>query len=236
MRNVIIKILDYTFYAFIRSIIRNTRRVAKSNLIDQLENRAINSSLDYVNKNMKEAMYFRNTHLLWDYALSKKKINGMMVEFGVYKGHSINFFASKCDQQIFGFDSFIGLKEDWKGRSALVGMKGNFNNDGRLPNCKKNVTLIKGWFNETVPTFLIDNKDFFSFIHIDCDTYESTSAVFNLIQSRIKEGTIIVFDDYFGEPGWEINDFKAFREFVLKNEIKYDYIAFSLREVVVRIN
>ena len=185
---------------------------------------------------MKEAMYFRNTKLLWDYALSKKKINGMMAEFGVYKGHSINFFACKWDQQIFGFDSFVGLKEDWKGRNALFGMKGNFSNDGKLPNCKKNVTLIKGWFNETVPTFLIDNKDFFSFIHIDCDTYESTSTVFNLIQSRIKEGTIIVFDDYFGEPGWEINDYKAFKEFVLKNEIKYDYIAFSLREVVVRIN
>lgn len=157
----------------------------------------------------------------------------MIAEFGVYKGKSINFFASKCNQQIFGFDSFVGLKEVWKGGNQI---KGGFNIDGKLPNCKKNVTLIKGWFDETIPTFLTKNKDFFSFIHIDCDTYESTSIVFNLIQNRIKSGTIIVFDNYFGQPGWEINDFKAFREFVLKNEIKYYYFGFSLTTVAVCIN
>lgn len=73
MRKLIEKILNHTFYPLIRSIIRNTREVAKLDLIDQLENRAINSSLDYVNKNMKEAIYFRDKKLLWDFALSKKK-------------------------------------------------------------------------------------------------------------------------------------------------------------------
>ena len=64
----------------------------------------------------------------------------------------------------------------------------------------------------------------------------TASIVFNLIQNRIKSGTIIVFDNYFGQPGWEINDFKAFREFVLKNEIKYYYFGFSLTTVAVCIN
>ena len=70
---------------------------------------------------------------------------GLYLEFGVYKGGSINFISSILpDEIIYGFDSFEGLPEDW--RYDL--QKGGFNVDGNLPPVNKNVRLIKGWFNE----------------------------------------------------------------------------------------
>ena len=49
-------------------------------------------------------------------AMNNNKIeNGLFLEFGVWKGGSINLFAkqlSKNGNTIYGFDSFEGLKEE----------------------------------------------------------------------------------------------------------------------------
>ena len=40
--------------------------------------------------------------------------DGLFLEFGVYKGTSINFISSLIpDKKIYGFDSFGGLPEEW---------------------------------------------------------------------------------------------------------------------------
>jgi hypothetical protein len=40
-------------------------------------------------------------------------VTGVIAEFGVLKGKSINFLATKCpNAQVFGFDSFLGIEED----------------------------------------------------------------------------------------------------------------------------
>ena len=44
---------------------------------------------------------------------------------------------------------------------------------------------------------------------------------------RIKIGTIIIFDEYIGYPGWKNGEFLAFQEIVEEYGIKYKYLGVS---------
>jgi hypothetical protein len=44
---------------------------------------------------------------------------------------------------------------------------------------------------------------------------------------RIKEGTIMLFDDYFNFPPWRRSGFKAFADFVEQKNVSYEYIAYK---------
>lgn len=114
--------------------------------------------------------------------------------------------------------------------------KGSFDLAGRLPRVRENVVLIKGWFDKTLPEFLLKYPDKFSFIHIDCDTYEAARTVLALCKQRITSGTIIVFDEYFGYRGWKQGEFKAWQEFCQETGFKYKYIAFSNEQVALVIH
>ena len=68
-------------------------------------------------------------------ALKLNQENGYFIEFGVYDGESINFFAEKIgDKKIYGFDSFQGLKDDWIGHHLPAK---TFDLSGKIPNLKK---------------------------------------------------------------------------------------------------
>lgn len=45
-------------------------------------------------------------------------------------------------------------------------------------------------------------------MNIDCDMYESTKDEFDLVGSRVVPGTLIVFDEYIGNPNWGKDEFK----------------------------
>ena len=114
--------------------------------------------------------------------------------------------------------------------------KGHFTLNGKKPNVLSNVSLVKGWFKNTLPLFLNKNKNKISFIHIDCDTYESTKDVFDCINKNLlQKGTMILFDEYMGYTGWRENEFKAWQEYVDKNKIKYKYIAFGEEQSLIKI-
>ena len=193
------------------------------------------SSADYVEDKLSASLLFDKREALWDYALSKLDKDGVIAEFGVWSGESINYIAARLGADnltVYGFDSFEGLKEDWQGASLP---KGSFDLHGRLPKVLKNVVLVKGWFHETIPRFLEDHADLFSFIHLDADTYESTAMVLELIGSRLKRNTVIVFDEYLGYPGWQNGEYKAWQESITKNHVQYEYLGFSNRQAAIRI-
>jgi hypothetical protein len=56
-----------------------------------------------------------------------------------------------------------------------------------------------------------------------------------LLADRCVAGTIILFDEYFNYPNWEVHEYKAFQEFVTKYAVKYRYLAFARQQVAVRI-
>ena len=200
-----------------------------------LREMAFKQTCKYIDENMVDVPLFENRYLLLEYILYEKidsKLD-LFLEFGVYKGTSINFISSfKPTKIIYGFDSFEGLNENW----STVLKKGTFNLYGSLPEVRNNVSLVKGYFDDSLPSFLREHSGNCAFIHIDCDLYSSTKTVFSLLKNRIVEGTVIVFDEYFGYHGWRNHEFKAFQEFVAENDIKYEYLGYSnMYQVAIRI-
>ena len=193
----------------------------------QFRLRATNETLDYIQKNMPDAIMFLSSEKFFEYLIPKTKKNGSFLEFGVWKGKSIKIISKlvgkRSSKIVHGFDSFEGLPEDW----LWWDVKGKFNLHGKLPDVPKNVKLHKGWFHEILPKFLVENDESVSFLHIDSDLYSSAKTVLNLLRERIVVNTIIVFDDYFNYPNWQKGEFKAFQEFVKENNIRYEYMAFT---------
>lgn len=154
---------------------------------------------------------------------------GIYLEFGVYKGETVNIIAETVPEKIiYGFDSFEGLPEDWREGFG----KGGFNLNGNLPKVNKNVRLIKGWFNETLPGFVKAHPEPCAFIHVDCDLYSSTKTIFDNLKNQIVSGTVIAFDEYFNYPGWQQGEYKAFMEFVEENNLEFEYVARTEHEQV----
>jgi hypothetical protein len=72
-------------------------------------------------------------------------------------------------------------------------------------------------------------------LHIDCDTYESTKYVLDTLKGKIIPKTYILFDEYLGYPNWEIGEYKAFQEFIADTGLKYRYVAFCFKQVLLII-
>ena len=200
-----------------------------------LFNRAVEKSTDYVENNMPTVIVFtaNNKQDMWKCAVSKLKIEGHIAEFGVFEGQSINFLAELIEPKIiYGFDSFLGLEEDF----SLDYPKGGFSLNGILPTVRKNVSLVQGSFSDTLPEWLEKNPGLFSLLNIDCDTYEATSTVLNSLgPERIVSGTLILFDEYLGFYGWENHEFKAWKEYCDKHDLKYKYVAVCHMQVLVEV-
>lgn len=150
-----------------------------------------------------------------------------VLEFGVHHGGSSSLLRSllSSNYKIFGFDSFIGLPEDWIGADIY---KGGFNVDGVVPNFE-GVTFIKGWFKDTIPEFINEyGHKQCALIHFDCDLYSSSKTIFEYMTPSIGPDTILVFDEWFFNAGENRNDNsgeqKAFYEWVLENRIDYTFI------------
>ncbi len=199
-----------------------------------LRMRALNSTCEYIEKNMVDIPLFDSKQEALDFALEEISFEGLICEFGVWKGESINHIARKKPQKIHAFDSFEGLPETWlsshkKGHFALK----------NLPVFEENIVIHKGWFDDTLPKFVKESTENISFLHIDCDLYSSTKTIFKSLDLQIVVGTIILFDEYFNYPFWEHHEFKAFQEFVKQNSISYEYLCYSSNtfgsKVAVRI-
>ena len=198
--------------------------------------RAAVASADYIEAHLDGALLFPLREQVWDYALSQAKLDGLHAEFGVFAGHSINHMAAVVQGRgitIHGFDSFEGLKEDWSGTWYRAG---HFTLGGTPPSVRPNVRLIKGWFDATVPAFLAEHAGKpFAFVHMDADTYESTSLVLSLLAGRIVSGTVLVFDDYLGFPNWRHGEYLAWQQFVAARGLTYRYLAFGNTPVAVMV-
>jgi hypothetical protein len=145
---------------------------------------------------------------------------GLWLEFGVWKGYSINVMAEYTDKIVYGFDSFTGLPEDWRAGAS----KGRYSVGGTLPPVKENVRLVQGWFEDTLPPFLKEHPENVAILHIDCDIYSSTKTVLTYLRDRIVPGTVIVFDEMFNYPEYRDHELKAFVEFLQETGMGFEWI------------
>ena len=181
-------------------------------------------SWDYVKSHSDLGTEVINTSFdLLDHALSAARSEGLVLEFGVRHGHSIRHIAARVNGPVFGFDSFTGLPSSW-GHEP----EGVYSTEGELPDVPANVTLIPGWFDDTLAAFLDRETGDIRFCNIDCDIYDSTVTVLDQIAPRIRSGSVIVFDEYIVNPTWRDDEFKAFQEAVTKCGWQYRYLAFGI--------
>ena len=195
------------------------------NLFYELQLRARNSSADYVEKHMAEAVIFWRLDKILEYCIKQAPRTGLLLEFGVATGTSINILAAVAEgREVHGFDSFEGLPENWSGH---VEPQGSFSRQGKLPKVCSNVRLYKGWFSETLKQFKAQHSGPVAFLHIDCDLYSSTREVLQALADRLVVGAIIEFDEYFNYPNWQQHEFRAWQEFVREYGIQYRYLAMT---------
>lgn len=214
---------------------------AEGQLIRMRTSRAINELFDFVNINMQSALYIGGPKTnIWEKALKKISFEGYLLELGVYKGTSINFFADQLPNKIFhGFDSFEGLPEDWtSGHTTIYNPlffgKGAFATE--KPKVRKNIILHKGFFETSLPKWKKSHKKPIAFIHIDCDLYSSTHFSLFTLSDQIHPGCILIFDEFFGYPEWKDGEYKAFIEFANEYNVEYKYLYYTHEVVVVKIN
>lgn len=195
--------------------------------------RALNRTVDYIERAMPDALGFDSQRELVDYSLQSVKVDGHLMEFGVFTGGTIRHMAKRVGgRTIHGFDSFEGLPEAWGGFN--LGSRA-FDVKGKLPRVPANVKLHRGWFDASVPAWMKDNPGPVAFMHVDCDLYSSTKTIFTLLAERMVPGTIILFDEYFNYPNWEQHEYKAFQELIAEKRMTYRYLGFARQQVAVRI-
>jgi hypothetical protein len=159
---------------------------------------------------------------------------GLVAEFGVYSGRSMEIIAPRFPEQIIhGFDSFRGLPERWTGSKEGAGA---FDVGGVPPAiAASNVEFHVGWFSDTVPVFAESSSLPFRFVHMDADLYSSTKTVFDCMGDRFVDGTVVVFDEYFGYHAWRHHEHKAFMELLEDRDLTFEAIAIGHMSLGVRI-
>lgn len=178
-------------------------------------------SAEFYTSNLANALEVDDHHAFLAHAMNLAKNDGLILEFGVASGRTITWIADQAVGIVHGFDSFEGLPEAWYGNYR----RGTFARD-HMPDVPHNVTLIEGWFSDTLPGFLAEHSEPVSFLHIDCDLYSSASYVLSELRDRIVPGTVIVFDEFFNYPGWRQHEYRAFMEFVESTGLSFRYDSF----------
>ena len=157
------------------------------------------------------------------------------LEFGVYKGRSIKYFANlntHIDSRFVGFDSFTGLPEDWIELTRKVKAT-TFDAGGEQPQAgDTRVSFVKGLFQDTLPRFLETyNSTSQLVIHNDSDLYSSTLYVLTRSTDIIIPGTIIIFDEFYSV----MHEFRALEDYCASYMCSYEVIAATRDHIQIAI-
>jgi Methyltransferase domain len=166
-------------------------------------------------------------------ALAGAPAAGTTLECGVYFGRSLRIIAAATRGPVHGFDSFEGLPEAWHAGEPA----GAYSTGGRRPSMPPNVTLHPGWFDQTMPAFFAAHPSPVRLLHVDCDIYASTRTVLTCAAKHLVVGSVVVFDDLLGYPGFEEHELRAFHEHASDHDVSWEVVAGVLlgREVAIRI-
>ena len=156
-------------------------------------------TLDFRKKLKKLKVYSSREELFSEFIDKTSEVN--ILEFGVARGKSINYFAKLNSNQktkIYGFDSFEGLSDEWNFLIFGGKKKGHFKIDDidTLKITDKRIKLIKGYFNETLKQnlSLISNSKI-TYVHFDADLYSSTLFCLTSLHGYFKSYTAF-FDEF----------------------------------------
>ncbi len=191
----------------------------------------------------------RISKLLFHYELYKKiiKLNGDIVECGVFKGSSFIRFLTYTKlfegkkRKVYGFDVFGKFPSTNRLEDKKFADRHNKNLGSGISERKlnlilknknlKNYKLVKGNIVDTVDPFLKKNKKIkISLLHLDLDLYVPTKFCFEKFYPFIVRGGIIVLDDYKHVSGAT----RAINEFVKEKKLKIMKLSFHKNQFYIQ--
>ncbi len=139
------------------------------------------------------------------------------LEFGVWKGDSLRWWAEKNRDpasSFHGFDSFEGLTDAWEGLP-----QGAFSTNGSIPDIPDpRCRFIKGYFHETLPGWLSGRELAHRLVaNLDADLYGSTLLALLQVMPRMKPGSIVFFDEFHSY----MHEFRAFQDALAANPLNF---------------
>jgi hypothetical protein len=158
-----------------------------------------------------------NIKIIFELLGRAARVPGDIAECGVFRGSSlaaIGLYAKqhRLNKVVHGFDSFEGFDESVVFDLRLGGEEsgdkrvGGFN-ETSYPLVREKlarlglediVRLHRGFFASTLPEC---SDATFSFVHLDCDIYDSYKECLGFFYPRTSPGGIILFDEY-NDPPW----------------------------------
>jgi hypothetical protein len=162
----------------------------------------------------------------FDRAIFAAPNDGLVMEFGVASGGSFNQICKiVAPRKVFGFDWFYGLPEYWNTSNP----KGKFSTKGVVPKFPVNGEIVVGLVEETLANFLKSHTEPVAFAHLDLDIYSATSYVLNTLGPRCVDGTVLLFDEIFGNP---YHEEKAFLEFLNITNFDFEFVTRRNRDAI----
>jgi O-methyltransferase len=137
---------------------------------------------------------------------------GDYLEFGVYRGGTFLHAHHRARElmpwmRFFAFDSFEGLPaldgvdaqgEFYEGQFACT--RPDFDDNLRAAGADMDrIEIVEGWFDATLTDALRRERrlEIASIVFIDCDLYASTVPVLDFIKPLLRQGSIVLFDDWY---------------------------------------
>ncbi len=134
---------------------------------------------------------------------------GTWAEFGVADGSTLRrIAAARGSAKLWGFDSFVGLPEEWVRKDDVIHLKGHFAQE-RVPQVA-GAHIVVGFFEDTLPSWRPPAP--ITFLHVDCDLGSATRTVFDHCSPLLAPGAIIAFDEALAYPGFEEHEILALYE------------------------
>lgn len=177
---------------------------------------------------------------------SIRELEGAIVEFGVFEGDWLESLIEHCEatgqsRHFLGFDSFEGLPKPSVHDDGLGWEEGQFSAtlesvELRLKvQERSNVTLIPGWFSDSVNDPRAAAVDAVAYARIDGDLYESAVDSLNYLTNRLIDGSILVFDDWTFDQN--TGETRAFDEWRKVAPFKFESLGFiGLGRLYMRVH
>jgi len=193
----------------------------------------------FVEQEMQGAKALPSDAEVLRYASDQVTVDGTYVELGTGLARTTNFIAAlNPHKTIYTFDSYLGHPAEWdKGDKVFPKDFFAWPAGKDLPRFLLNVQLMKGWFVDTLPNFLLLEDHPIAFLHIDCEIYESSAQGLDILGPKIVDGTIILFDEFYNYPNFRNHEYKAFQEFLKRYSFRAEYLAYNPEheQVAVRV-
>lgn len=172
--------------------------------------------------------------------------SGLIVECGTWKGGMIagiaKLLGNKYEYKLF--DSFEGLPAATsKDGDDAIRWQSDTESETYFNNCAAQIDFAKeamsragietaeyykGWFEDTLPDLSLSMP--ISILRLDADWFESTLTILSSLYDKVRDGGLIIIDDYYTWDGCTKAVHQFFNDRELAERVRqYDRVAYIIK-------